>query len=130
VPFVTALIARDLGDGRNWVLVHDLVYKGMVDEFTVPARFTTDFASVPRLLQGIAPKLGRQNRSAVLHDWLYSTRPLVLRKHGYAPITRKDADGIFRRCMREDKVSWLRRWTFWTAVRLGGWVIWRRRWPA
>ena len=123
MPFLTSVVAEDRGDGR-WLLAADLIYRGKSEDFVVPSGFPTDFASVPRLLQWVAPKLGRQNRSAVLHDYLYAVAPLVLTKGGWMQITRKDADGLFRRTMREDRVSWLRRWTFYLAVRVGGWLPW------
>lgn len=125
MPFLDPIIARDDGSGR-WILAEPLRYQGHTDEFEVPGGFPTDFASVPRIVQSIAPKMGRQNRAAVLHDYLYALAPLVLRKSGYRRITRKESDGLFRRCMREDRVNVLRRWVFYYGVRLGGWLTWRR----
>lgn len=37
---------------------------------TVPAGYTTDFASVPFFARFIIPQAGHSARAAVLHDWL------------------------------------------------------------
>ncbi len=111
----------------SWRLVAPLEYRGNKDQFTVPEGFVTDFASVPRIFQSFAPKMGRQNRASVLHDWMYRTKPALLRSAGFVAITRRDADGIFRRTMKEDGVRWLRRYTYWLAVRVGGWYPWRKK---
>ena len=76
-----------------------------------PAGTPTDFASIPDQLRWFVPKYGRYNRAAVLHDWL-STRAAA------GDFKRADADGIFRRSMRELGVGFLRRWVMWAAVRL------------
>lgn len=156
MPFHSELIVREspAADGRAWLLAEPLAYEGKRDRFPVPVGFETDFASVPRPLWPLFPPTGRYTRAAVLHDWLYTAAPLVrlpLRPkderdewvqveprpagaplpgvewiQDYAPITRADADGLFRRVMRELGVSGWRRWTMWAAVRLGGWRYWRR----
>jgi hypothetical protein len=85
---------------------------------TVPAGFVTDFASIPRLFWTLIPKLGPYNMAAVIHDYLYRTQP-----DGW---TRRMADEVFYDLMREDGVRASRAWTMHRAVRLGGWVNWRR----
>lgn len=113
--FLTQLMVREGAGVQGWILVAPLTYVGASEEFLVPAGFATDFASVPRLLWGILPPYGRHTRAAVVHDWLYAT--------GYLP--RAEADGVFRRIMRECHVGRLRRWTMYLALRLFGWVAWR-----
>lgn len=114
MPFVTELSVTELEGGRQFALNEDLVYQGARAEFRVPAGFVTDFASIPRLAQWLVTKLGRQNKAAVIHDWLY-----------VAQVTnRKDADGIFLRIMREDGVSLWKRRVCYRAVRIGGWAAW------
>lgn len=81
----------------------------------MPAKTETDFASVPKQLRWLVPKYGVYNKSAVLHDHLCK------RIHDGKPIVnRSDADGIFRRSMRELGVGYVRRWIMWAAVRIGG----------
>lgn len=102
---------RQVSDER-WELLEDLEYKGRKDTFTVPKGFRTDFASVPQLLTWLIPRYGRYTRAAVLHDHL-----CVKAKKGQ--FSRYDADGIFRRSMRELGVGFLRRWLMWIGVRFG-----------
>ncbi len=109
MPFETTLQVEEASD-RTWLLTAPLRYQGKFEEFVVPAGFTTDFATVPRLLTWLVPTAGKYTKAAVLHDWLL----------GQADITRCDADGIFRRTMRELGVSPLRRYVMWAAVRLAG----------
>jgi hypothetical protein len=109
--FLTPLFVRELDD-EMWELTHDLVYRGRSDEITVPSGFPTDFASVPRPFWWFVPRAGRHTKASVLHDFL-CRRGAQLEP----PIRRSDADGIFRRTMREAGVDALRRWIMWAAVR-------------
>ncbi|GEM33927.1 hypothetical protein NN3_49340 [Nocardia neocaledoniensis NBRC 108232] len=96
-------------DAKFWRLTEPLTYRGAVETFTVPAGFRTDFASVPRALVWLIPRYGAYTRAAILHDYLCRTDT----------VGRADADGLFRRCLREFDVSVPRRWMMWAAVRLG-----------
>lgn len=98
-------------DGKRWELVQSFDYQGATELFTVPAGFTTDFASVPRVFVWLLPRYGRWTQAAILHDYLWAlSREGQFRKH--------DADGIFNRAMRELGVPYLRRWIMWATVRL------------
>ena len=117
MPFLSELVVQEPTSGKGeWVLTAPLKYQGNREAFTVPMGFGTDFASVPRAFWSVFPPYGKHTKSAVLHDWLYVTQP----------VSRKDADGLFRRTMREAGVSRWRRYTMWAAVRAAGWVYWRR----
>ncbi len=96
-------------DGDYWLLLRPLVYDGARDRFVVPAGFRTDFASVPHALTWLVPRTGKHNRAAVLHDYLTRNSQLV---------TRKDADGIFLRVLRELGVGLVRRRLLYWGVRL------------
>ena len=89
-----------------------LSYRGAHDEWTVPPRFRTDFASVPRVVTWLIPRYGRYTKAAIIHDYLCD----VAVPRG--EISRADADGVFRRALRELGVAFLRRWLMWAAVRL------------
>lgn len=106
--FLTELAVRGNGP-RNWVLLEPLSYEGAYDLFTVPVGFHTDFASVPQLLRSIVSETGLHTRASVLHDYL-------LRSGDVSPA---DADGIFRRVLRESGVGFFLRWSMWAAVRFG-----------
>ncbi|MFC4373053.1 DUF1353 domain-containing protein [Nocardia halotolerans] len=96
-------------DAKFWRLTEPLTYRGAVETFTVPAGFRTDFASVPRALVWLIPRYGDYTRAAILHDYLCRT----------GEVGPADADGLFRRSLREAGVSVPRRWMMWAAVRLG-----------
>lgn len=103
-------------DAFQWRLTRPLEYAGAREGFTVPADFVTDFASVPSFLWSIFPPSGRHTRAAVLHDWLYVS----------GATSRADADGLFRRAMKELGVAGWRRWAMWAAVRLFGGPLWAK----
>lgn len=114
MTFVTGprVLVRQFDD-TDWRLEEEVVYAGRTDTFTVPAGTLTDFASVPRVFAWLVPKYGRYTAAAVLHDHLVR----VERPAGR--ISPRDADGLFRRAMRELGVPFLQRWFMWGAVRLG-----------
>jgi Protein of unknown function (DUF1353) len=117
VPFQSALVAEITEDRA--VLREPLVYQGQRDRFVIPAGFRTDFASVPRWATPVVPRMGVHTRAAIVHDYLCA----LLRGDRAWPdglaLTASDADGIFRRIMREEGTSLQRRWVAWAAVRVG-----------
>jgi hypothetical protein len=115
MPFTTDLIVMERGE-KEWLLMEELRYKGNKDEFCVDAQFTTDFASVPRIFWNLIPPVGKYSKAAVIHDWLYVNKT----------VSRKDADGIFRRIMRENGVPKWKRYVMWAAVRAFGWIVWKK----
>lgn len=119
MPFLTGLKVQYLTPQR-WVLLEPLVYKRAEagsGAITVPAGFTTDFASVPRMPVFYMLCGNTGHRAAVLHDYLYSTQV----------VSRKEADRLFREALREDGVSLPIRWIMWLGVRLGGGPAWLKR---
>jgi hypothetical protein len=107
------------------------------ENVTVPAGYCSEFASIPRVFWsfGFTP-LGRHQRAALLHDWLYNSHRLLLRAQatddfstlpdGIWPMSRRDADLAFRRQMQRDGVGWRSRWVMYLAVRLFGRAGWYR----
>jgi len=131
MPFTGDVVVRELAaaGGSRWALIEPLGYQGRDEEFTVPAGFTTDFASVPQALTWLVPRYGRYTKAAILHDYLW--QECAQGRFGWA-----DADGILRRAMRELQVPFLRRWLMWGAVRLAGVVtrspssLWTQGWQS
>ncbi|WP_322762283.1 DUF1353 domain-containing protein [Frankia sp. Cr2] len=111
MPFVSGGVVVEEIDEVSWRVLEAIVYQGNEQLFTVEKDFVTDFASVPQIFTWLIPRYGRYTKAAILHDWLWG-----LADRG--GIERADADGIFRRAMRELDVSFLRRWLMWGAVRL------------
>lgn len=114
--FWTYLVVKESEDDNNkWELVHDLVYRGNDDFFLVRTGFTTDFASVPKIVSWLVPRYGRFTKAAVLHDYL------VEDPDGLG-ISRCDADGLFRKTLKELGVGYVRRRLMWAGVRWAGGV--------
>ncbi|RKZ11840.1 hypothetical protein DRQ50_12910 [bacterium] len=85
-------------------------------EVVVPVGFEFDLVSVPWWLGFMAQKLGRHQRAAALHDWLY------YRNIG----PREWSDRQFLLAMKADRVSRVRRWLLWRGVRRVGFASWLR----
>jgi hypothetical protein len=105
-------------DDKEWLLLTAIGYTGKAQRFVVPkesptGKSRTDFASVPRMFVWLLPRYGRYTKAAILHDYLWRTAVKA------GELSLRDADGIFRRAMRELGVPFLRRWIMWAAVRLG-----------
>lgn len=107
MPFTEGELAVKQIDAKTWELLEPLEYRGRKDPFAVPAGFRTDFASVPDVFVWLIPRYGAYTKAAILHDHLCRT----------ALVNRSDADGLFRRALRELGVSVLRRWIMWAGVR-------------
>lgn len=115
-------------DGRKWKLLEDFTYIIGEGSFVdVPEGFITDFASIPRALWSVLPPTGRYGKAAVVHDWLYFDGRIEDHEARMVPISRRDADHIFREAMADLGVPKALRWTIWTAVRTGGGSIWEKR---
>lgn len=112
MPFLDAggLMIEQIGAER-WRLIASLDYEGRLQMFHVPIGFITDAATVPRIVSWLFPRHGIYTRAAVLHDWLITD--------GREAVSSRDADGIFRRVLRELHVPFLRRWLMWAGVRWG-----------
>ncbi len=109
----------------GWVCTSDWEY--LIDEgrLLIPKGFRCDLASIPRPLR-IIPGFGREElgvSAPVLHDWSY-------RHGGCLPegirLTRRRTDQLFLILMRCDTVGRIRAHVAWAAVRLFGWLAFRR----
>jgi len=85
------------------------------DEIVIPENFITDFASVPRWAWSFTPPFGQHTPAAVVHDWLYVSKPFI----------RETCDRIFCELMKKLGVGWWRRNVMYYAVRIGGSGSWR-----
>lgn len=88
--------------------------------------WTTDLASIPRVFQSIFSKVGKHDRAAIIHDWLYMTGKLQ-HKGKEVWISRKIADGIFLQALQYFGVKKKYAYPMYWAVRLGGGALWNRR---
>jgi len=119
--FKTPLVVEVMESGKRFRLHHGFTYywARAYYQIRIPRGFETDFASVPRLCRLIIPKLGKYTKAAVVHDAIYQGET--------ATFTRAEADRIFRDAMADLGVAkWKRVLMYW-AVRIGGWMAWRKR---
>lgn len=125
--FLTHLAAE--ADDLPYVLLADLIYDSvrLGARVVVPAGFSTDLASIPRLVQPLIPKEGKYNRPAVVHDWLYANGSIGP-KGGLVsrPVARATADAVLREAMASLLVDAERAELIYMGVRVGGWYPWRK----
>lgn len=105
---------------KHFVLMQALTYHdkklGIVE---VPIGFTTDFASI-HPLRFTAPLMyavlsGYGKRAATVHDYLYTVT-----NHNENRISRKDADKVFFRALRDEGVARWRAYLLYYGVRAFG----------
>lgn len=111
--FVTTLTVSHVL-GKTWRLNAPLVYKGKRDYYVIKAGFETDFASIPKPIAWLLDSSGGNSEAAVLHDavWRESQEPKDVRR-----IDPWNADGLFRRALRETGMPALTRGLMWWGVR-------------
>ena len=108
------------GGRRTYVLARPMrvrLRNGIRLEVEIPAGFETDFASVPRLLWPLFPPDGPWLEASIVHDYCYR-QPV--------PFSRFFADALFRELMARYGVPRWRRVLFYYAVRLCGWLWWKK----
>lgn len=111
-----------------FVLEKDFIYRWSRFDIIVPAGFTTDMFSIPRILWPVISPIGAGIHGAICHDCLYST------EFGLPGET------IEERCYRADKVlydgmidsgcSKLRASIVYRGVRIGGKYTWKQHIPS
>lgn len=113
IEFITNPIV-EVVDDDTFILRDDFVVKYTDYVFVIPEGFLTDFASVPRIPFAYMLFAGKAKKAAVIHDWLYTTKPC----------TRKEADDIFLCAMESLGIGWFVRQAMYRGVRLGGQSYW------
>ena len=129
--FLTPLVVEVLPSGKRFRLYNDFTYLWRREyiEIHVQRGFETDFASIPRSLRIIIPKLGRYNKAAVIHDAIYQDHIIKLGDHISFIFNRKWADICFLDAMADLGVAkWKRTLMYW-AVRIGGFLVWKGHSP-
>ncbi|WFU40133.1 DUF1353 domain-containing protein [Bradyrhizobium sp. CB82] len=81
---------------------------------TVPAGFTTDFASIPQVFWSLLPPDGEYTYPAIVHDYLYWSQAG----------SKEDADSIFQFGMEDFSVAAPTISAIYNAVRLFGKTAW------
>ena len=107
---------------EQWKMVRRIGYvdRQFAEPFRVPKdkeTFRTDLTSVPQIFSWLVPKTGTHLPAALLHDGLVVDEG-DLPTHDGPPITRIQADRIFRDAMADQGTPIVRRWLIWAAVTL------------
>ena len=102
---------------RTWATVGRLAFVFDGVTYVVPDGFMTDFSSVPRVFRWFVDPVGMPHQIAgVVHDFLYSS----------GAVTRSQADAAFAAAAVVAGSPVWRARLMHAAIRLGGWVAWRR----
>lgn len=117
--FPDPLIGKFIGKNQ-WAVLNDFRYHSpKYMTITVPKGFVSDGASIPSVLWGIigSPWSGRFPSAAIIHDYLYFSQRF----------TRAQSDEIFLEGMQLLGVNLFKRRLMFAAVRVFGWLCWKKR---
>ena len=120
MPFKTDLCVTHV-NGKWWRLSQPLVWEGRWELVIIHTGFQTDFASIPKPVRWLLDSGGRNAEAAVLHDAAWRESKVGSSRR----VDPWDADGMFRRALRETGAPALTRGLMWFAVRV--WAIVQRR---
>ena len=118
--FFTPLVVEVQPNGKTFKIAREFTFRWKhqgIKDIHVPVGFVTDFASIPRVCRLIIPKLGKHTKATVPHDEIY---------RNHENFTRKETDLMFRDGMKELGVKPWKYWIMWLAVRLFGWLAWKK----
>lgn len=106
-------------------LLSDLrVYSAVLGmEMTIPEGFTFE-ESIPTVFYSISRPRGDSKRAACVHDWLYLHHGHKLPGGMVIPVTRGQADAVYRELLRLKGVGGLRAGVRWLVLRLAGGKAW------
>lgn len=121
-------IIVEQSEPNGFVLQRGFRYKApcRVEPFLVPARETTDLASVPWPLWWLIASYGRHTKAALVHDALIDPSVRIRKEDR---VSRREADRLFLYALKESgfgadrehrRTSWLRRWVMYVAVAILG----------
>lgn len=115
-----------VNDKPDWWELYMPLYVRLSDgnELCIPSGYVTDFASVPKILWSFCPPIGKYNRAALVHDFLYDMQYRASENGEYE--ARKFADKEFLRIANEvDAKSRIRHYIMYSMVRCFGKTAWR-----
>jgi hypothetical protein len=110
-----------VGD-NTWRLEADYSYQDGAHRITVPAGFRFDLSSVPRALWWLIAPFELSISAPLVHDFMYQHDGRLPAGAVEPPRTysRREADDLFRRMMKEEGVAAWRRVLAYAGVRLVG----------
>jgi len=108
---------------RLWVLLNGFRYysgyRGSEYYFDMNEGFVFDGGSIPRAAWFVDAPAGDGAQAYCLHDALYKSHL----------VTRLEADRLMLEGLKELGLNWVRRSVIYRAVRMFGWLAWRRSDP-
>lgn len=126
--FFKAIWVWFFGD-RKWILKEDFEFELSGKKHYIPKGFVFDGASVPRFLWVFLSPVGILLLGSMIHDYLYEYGylPRIDGSHGYKGIERVGCDRMFRDICIDVNGMIVLNSVAYLAVRIGGWVGWKRR---
>ena len=102
---------------QSYLLLEDIIVNSLGYQIKLLKLFDFDAASIPQIFWSIigSPFTGNYTTPAAIHDGLYAGEIL----------DRKVCDDIFLDLMKQYKVSYVKRYIMYWAVRLGGGKVWK-----
>lgn len=130
--FLSEFRVLDVTEGRETSTLELLepfqVYSAVLDAIiTVPAGFRFDGESIPVALQWLVPPFGQSKRGACVHDYLYRTRGFHTVAGEVVPVSRAEADAVYRELIAAKGLPRWRASMRWAVLRLVGWAAWNAR---
>lgn len=126
MPFsnLTPLIRALDVEWKNFIIEESFVYtdRKTGKTVTIPLKFETDFASIPKWYRARIGVMGRHALAAVVHDWFYRGGNW----DDGTEVDRGEADRVLRDASDDLGVGWYTRWRLYAGVRAGGWASWRK----
>lgn len=113
MPFLSELKVQVAPKGQ-YVLLEEFLYKDHRKRvIKVPARFSTDFASIPRVFRWLVTGHDQTRKPAVVHDYLVRNKQFL----------RSEADNVFNHAMKDAGVPGWKRFLCYSAVVLATKVL-------
>ena len=121
-------LTQELASGEEWALLLPFSFTrpngkrinvppaglDAVTAITKPV-WTTDYGSIPKAFQNIFSPM-KYGAAYLLHDWLYASEGE----------SRSECDWILLEALQAQGANWFTRNTIYSAVRAGGWAVWRK----
>lgn len=123
--FVGTVSFHQNSDGRNFTVDEDFRFittSGL--RIVVPKGFVTDLASTPRPIWFLLPPCGCYTDAAIVHDFCYRNKGVV--SPIFHTLSRRESDSVLLQGMRDRNTPSWQIFTIYWAVRLFGWIPWRR----
>ena len=117
MSFTTELCLKVIGE-QAYEVMAPLVYENEQVIIQVNPGFDFDGASIPKALWSVigSPMTGGYQRAGCLHDALYAGEIF----------DRKLCDDLFLEAMASDGVGYFKRYAMYNAVRMFGWLVWKK----